>query len=91
MLKFSLQLNWNGQLRIVCQEDEHVHYGDWVDYRHIATLTIHDTTYIAGTAYGLLHKSEIIYKIEEQSTTLDDSMQYIDARGVDHECELNDM
>jgi hypothetical protein len=84
-----IQFNYNGQFRIMLQDGMEVYYGDWADYCALAVLQHQGKTYIAGSEYGLLPQGETIYEIAARPTTLDQSMQYIDARGKDHreECE----
>lgn len=71
-------------------------YGEWAGYTSLATLCWEGEidgrqvrkTFIASSEYGLLPNPEEVYELSVPfSTTLDDSMQYIDSEGVDHRAE----
>lgn len=78
-----------GKFRDGARYEEKTYMGGWAHYRGIATLTYQGKTYIAATEYGLLPKAETVYHLSEDglNTTLDRSMEYIDAQGKDHSAE----
>lgn len=97
-MELCIQMDYHARHRIVLQdEDPNVRpvEGEWADYRSLASLVWEGEldgrqvrkTYIAGTEYGLLPKAETVYEIHAVATTLDMSMQYIDAQGVDRSLE----
>lgn len=89
-MDLNIQMDYNARHRIILQESDSslVVEGEWADYRSLAILQHNGKTYIAGTAYGLLPKAETVYEISAVDTTLDMSMQHIDAQGVSHEDEV---
>lgn len=89
-MKFSVQFDYHGRHRIVMDDGVGgVHYGEWAGFRSLATFTAQGKTYIAATSYGLLPQSETVYELSAPlPTTLDKSMEYIDAQGKDRQAEV---
>lgn len=91
-MELNIQMDYNARHRIILQESDSslVVEGEWADYRSLAVLHHNGKTYISGTAYGLLPKAETVYDITPVETTIDMSMQHIDAQGADHSEESED-
>lgn len=90
-MELCVQMDYHARHRILLQEDDHnlrQVEGEWADYRSLAVLQHNGKTYIAATEYGLLPKAETVYEITAKETTVDMSMQYTDAQGVNHQAEL---
>ena len=81
----SLQCNYDAQIRIVHPNGM---IGRWAEFSSIATLTVDGKTYIAGSSYGLLPKSEVVYEVTELPTEFDESFGHIDRYGRKHNLEV---
>ena len=81
-----IQFNYNGRFRITT--DDGLVAGEYAPYQSIATLTHEGKTYIAGSEYGLLPKSETVYELSAVDAVLDSSQEWIDSWGKDHSEEM---
>lgn len=86
-MELNIQMDYHARHRIILQESDSslVVTGEWADYRSLAVLQHNGKTYISGTEYGLLPQAETVYEINPIETTVDMSMQYTDAQGVEHQ------
>ena len=87
-MKFSVQFNYHGLHRIICQDEAGTHTGEWASYRSLAILQHRGKTYVEGSSYGLLPTSELVYELTSHATKLDSAQEYIDAEGRDRRAEV---
>lgn len=75
MLK--IQFDYKGRFRIVHEKSGQA--SEWTNYRSLAWLKVYGRTYIAGSEFGLLPKSNTVFEIQRQETKQDKSMEWTDS------------
>lgn len=72
-MKFEFQMRDDGFFRFLLHDGQEVIvYSDWAQYRSLAILNYKGKTYIAASEYELLPRSNTVYEINEQDTTLNE-------------------
>jgi hypothetical protein len=89
---FKIQLDYHGRHRILLMGELGtllLAIGEWAAYASVATLQYGGRTYMAMTQGGVFGdiSAETVYDITPRPTTLDNSQEWIDSEGVDHQQE----